>query len=228
MKVLLLTFKGLLVLSVPVFLIIIASDIVIKTRFIYEYDFWRYEISEKTSIELTNLRKIGKEIRTYFQNNDEYLSVETTINNQMKFLFNQREIYHMKDVKNLINLIDTIGLIIGCVFIIFSFILVFHDHNWKETLLRLILLSGLLSVFLVILISITFLVFFDYFFVLFHEISFSNDLWILNPKTDYLIMLFPESFFRDATYAIGLLSMIEFLFIYFIVRYFLGFKLDKS
>ena len=217
-----------LVLSVPVFLIIIASDIVIKTRFIYEYDFWRYEISEKTSIELTNLRKIGKEIRTYFQNNDEYLSVETTINNQMKFLFNQREIYHMKDVKNLINLIDTIGLIIGCVFIIFSFILVFHDHNWKETLLRLILLSGLLSVFLVILISITFLVFFDYFFVLFHEISFSNDLWILNPKTDYLIMLFPESFFRDATYAIGLLSMIEFLFIYFIVRYFLGFKLDKS
>ena len=228
MKVLLLTFKGFLVLSVPVFLIIIASDIVIKTRFIYEYDFWRYEISEKTSIELTNLRKIGKEIRTYFQNNDEYLSVETTINNQMRFLFNQREIYHMKDVKNLINFIDAIGLIIGCVFIIFSFILVFYDHNWKETLLRLILLSGLLSVFLVILISITFLVFFDYFFVLFHEISFSNDLWILNPKTDYLIMLFPESFFRDATYAIGLLSMIEFLFIYFIVRYFLGFKLDKS
>ena len=228
MKVLLLTFKGFLVLSVPVFLIIIASDIVIKTRFIYEYDFWRYEISEKTSIELTNLRKIGKEIRTYFQNNDEYLSVETTINNQMRFLFNQREIYHMKDVKNLINFIDAIGLIIGCVFIIFSLILVFYDHNWKETLLRLILLRGLFSASLVILISITFLAFFDYFFVLFHEISFSNDLWILNPKTDYLIMLFPESFFRDATYAIGLLSMIEFLFIYFIVRYFFRFKLDKS
>ena len=228
MKVLLLTFKGFLVLSVPVFLIIIASDIVIKTRFIYEYDFWRYEISEKTSIELTNLRKIGKEIRTYFQNNDQYLSVETTINNQMKFLFNQREIHHMKDVKDLINLIDTIGLIIGCIFIIFSLILVFYDHHWKETLLRLILLSGLLSVFLVVLISITFLVFFDYFFVLFHEISFSNDLWILNPKTDYLIMLFPENFFRDATYAIGFLSVIEFLFIYFIVRYFFRFKLDKS
>jgi len=228
MKVLLLTFKGFLVLSVPVFLIIIASDIVIKTRFIYEYDFWRYEISKNTSIELTNLRKIGKEIRTYFQNNDQYLSVETTINNQMKFLFNQREIHHMKDVKGLINLIDNIGLIIGCIFIIFSLILVFYDHHWKETLLKLILLSGLLSVFLVILISITFLVFFDYFFVLFHEISFSNDLWILNPKTDYLIMLFPENFFRDATYAIGLLSMIEFLFIYFIVRYFFRFKLDKS
>ena len=228
MKVLLLTFKGFLLLLVPVFLIIIASDIVIKTRFIYEYDFWRYEISEKTSIELTNLRKIGREIRTYFQNHDQYLAVETTINNQIKFLFNQREVQHMKDVKNLISLIDTIGLIIGCIFIIFSLILVFYDHHWKETLLRLILLSGLLSVFLVILISITFLVFFDYFFVLFHEISFSNDLWMLNPKTDYLIMLFPESFFRDATYAIGLLSIIEFLFIYFIVRYFFRFKLDKS
>jgi integral membrane protein (TIGR01906 family) len=228
MKVLLLIFKGFLILSVPVFLIIVASDIVIKTRFIYEYDFWRYEISEKTSIELTSLRKIGKEIRTYFQNNEEYLSVETTINNQNRFLFNQREIHHMKDVKNLINLIDSIGLIIGCIFIIFSLMLVFYDHNWKETLLRSILLSGLLSFFLVILISITFLVFFDYFFILFHKISFSNDLWILNPKTDYLIMMFPESFFRDATYAIGLLSIIEFLFIYFILRYFFRFKLEKS
>jgi integral membrane protein (TIGR01906 family) len=228
MKVLLLIFKGFLILSVPVFLIIVASDIVIKTRFIYEYDFWRYEISEKTSIELTSLRKIGKEIRTYFQNNEEYLSIETTINNQNRFLFNQREIHHMKDVKNLINLIDSIGLIIGCIFIIFSLMLVFYDHNWKETLLRSILLSGLLSFFLVILISITFLVFFDYFFILFHKISFSNDLWILNPKTDYLIMMFPESFFRDATYAIGLLSIIEFLFIYFILRYFFRFKLEKS
>ena len=36
-------------------------------------------------------------------------------------------------------------------------------------------------------------------FILFHQISFSNDLWLLDPRTDLLIRLMPTSFFT--TYA---------------------------
>ena len=39
---------------------------------------------------------------------------------------------------------------------------------------------------------------FDSFFYRFHLISFANDLWMLNPATDYLIMLFPQGFWFDA------------------------------
>ena len=39
------------------------------------------------------------------------------------------------------------------------------------------------------------LVDFDSLFVLFHEVSFANDLWILNPYTDLLLCLMPLSFF---------------------------------
>jgi integral membrane protein (TIGR01906 family) len=39
---------------------------------------------------------------------------------------------------------------------------------------------------------------FDGLFLLFHYISFSNNLWILDPSKDYLIMMFPEGFFNDA------------------------------
>ena len=38
---------------------------------------------------------------------------------------------------------------------------------------------------------------FDAVFTRFHLISFSNDLWRLDPRTDYLIRLFPEGFFLD-------------------------------
>lgn len=38
---------------------------------------------------------------------------------------------------------------------------------------------------------------FDRVFTLFHEIAFTNDLWLLNPNTDMLIRLMPETFFTE-------------------------------
>ena len=39
---------------------------------------------------------------------------------------------------------------------------------------------------------------FNSIFYFFHIMSFSNDLWLLDPATDYLIMMFPEGFFFDS------------------------------
>jgi len=39
---------------------------------------------------------------------------------------------------------------------------------------------------------------FEGLFLTFHLTSFSNDLWMLDPSKDYLIMMFPERFFFDA------------------------------
>jgi integral membrane protein (TIGR01906 family) len=33
----------------------------------------------------------------------------------------------------------------------------------------------------------------------FHQVAFRNDLWQLDPRSDYLIMLFPEPFWFAAT-----------------------------
>ena len=38
---------------------------------------------------------------------------------------------------------------------------------------------------------------FNWLFTQFHLLSFSNDFWLLDPATDYLIMLFPEGFWYD-------------------------------
>jgi len=42
-------------------------------------------------------------------------------------------------------------------------------------------------------------------FVLFHRLSFANDLWLLNPQTDLLIRLMPTSFFMHYAALLGLL-----------------------
>ena len=48
------------------------------------------------------------------------------------------------------------------------------------------------------------LVGFDTLFLLFHRISFANDLWQLNPRTDYLLIMFPLGFWLDATMRVAL------------------------
>jgi integral membrane protein (TIGR01906 family) len=43
---------------------------------------------------------------------------------------------------------------------------------------------------------------FNSIFYIFHILSFSNDLWLLDPATDYLIMMFPSGFFFDGAIVI--------------------------
>ena len=40
-------------------------------------------------------------------------------------------------------------------------------------------------------------------FTLFHEIFFTNDLWLFDPATDYMIRMLPEGFFYDMVMRIG-------------------------
>ena len=48
---------------------------------------------------------------------------------------------------------------------------------------------------------------FDGFFVTFHKVAFTNDLWLLNPRTDLLIRLMPVDFFM----ALGRKGLLLFL-----------------
>ena len=50
-----------------------------------------------------------------------------------------------------------------------------------------------------VLVGVLSLIDFDGLWTRFHQIAFRNDLWQLDPTSDYLIMLFPEPFWFTAT-----------------------------
>tara|TARA_B100000686_G_scaffold162100_1_gene169679 strand:- start:975 stop:1217 length:243 start_codon:yes stop_codon:yes gene_type:complete len=60
-----------------------------------------------------------------------------------------------------------------------------------------------------VLVGILMVVGFQRIFILFHLVSFDNDLWILDPRRDFLIMMFPTGFFFDATMLIALMTVVE-------------------
>jgi len=117
-------------------------------------------------------------------------------------LYQDQEILHLADIKNLILAIQikTIGLAVATFFLF---------KKWKSiNLLRIsqfvlmeILLAGLLIYFL-----------FEPIFLRFHILVFPNDFWMLDPDIHLLIVLYPpEFFFRVIVTAFSITMLITLI-----------------
>lgn len=68
-----------------------------------------------------------------------------------------------------------------------------------DELAWLLLLGGGLTALLLAGFGLLALAGFDALFLRFHQLAFSNDFWRLDPRRDYLVLLFPQNFWFDAT-----------------------------
>ncbi|MQG04625.1 MAG: TIGR01906 family membrane protein [SAR202 cluster bacterium] len=197
-----------IITSLLFILIIISGSLnfIVRYDFIYDYNIATYSIDERTSLNLDKIKEINFNIKTYFFDENELLDVD---------IYSDKEILHMKDVKHIMNLIFNLGKILSIVFCVLIFLL----HSYFEVHLnKVIFYSVILFSSILILLGVSFLLFFQEIFIIFHKIAFNNDLWILNPNTDYLLMMFPEDFFRDVAVLILLSSFLLNVIVYFLFR----------
>lgn len=190
----------LFVLAVPLALICASVAWAVNDPGLYQRGFQKYEISAYTGIAQDDLRQLGADIRRYFNSSREPLSVRTRIFGQERELFNQREVQHMADVKRLIWGVYAVGLASGLFLASMAATgLRRHGRSYLLRLARLGLRGGTLTLVVLLGVGLFALVGFDTMFLLFHQISFANDLWQLDPATDYLVAMFPQGFWLDAT-----------------------------
>ena len=192
-----------------IFILIIISgslNFIVRSSLIYDYNISTYSIEKRTCLSLEKIKEINLGIRTYFFNEKELLDID---------IFSNKEILHMKDVKSVMNFIFDISKILSIVFCILTFVLYSY---FRVYIYKLIFYS--LSLFLSILVFLgtSFLLFFQELFIIFHQIAFNNDLWILNPNEDYLLMMYPEDFFRDVAILILVTSFILNVIVYILFR----------
>jgi integral membrane protein (TIGR01906 family) len=185
------------VICLPVLLFTASVSAAANCPLLYKYGFNKYDITGVTGIEPAELDKAAHEIIRYWNSGDETIKITVIKDGQPFVLFNEREVSHMVDVKLLFRL--AYKFLLGT----FIYALVFLGlalFLWKD---KRLLAVGLMwgsafSIFIMIALAIPAVIDFSWFFTQFHLLSFSNDLWLLNPATDYLIMLFPEGFWFDA------------------------------
>lgn len=130
-------------------------------------------------------------------------------------IFNEREMLHMKDVIQLFSLGRDVRLLAqtALVMLFAIYLLAFRkelSRRTPEKALTLFLALGC-WVLLGFLFSASVSFSFERAFIRFHEILFTNDLWLLDPRTSAMIRMYPERFFmwmgRDIALWIGAFAL---------------------
>jgi integral membrane protein (TIGR01906 family) len=115
-------------------------------------------------------------------------------------VYNERELKHMVDVKNVVNAAMSVWLIsLGGLLLLTVWA---RNRQWVEAYKAGLRRGGWLTVILVGLIIFFVLISFGVFFVAFHNVFFEPGTWVFY-YSDTLIRLFPERFWRDIFIFVG-------------------------
>lgn len=198
---------GLFLVAVPVFLVLTFVRIAAVEPWVHEYGFTRYDAVERSGIDRAQLDEAAREIIRYFGNDEEFLAIVVRVDGQDRALFNEREVLHMKDVKDLMQLafrvheaafVYVVAFVVG--------VLVWNRERPMDELSWYVRLAGIATVALLGVAASAVVVGFDALFRQFHVLSFANDFWQLDPKRDHLVQMYPQGFWFDVTLAVGLLA----------------------
>ncbi len=198
MKILGIAAKWLLILCLPLLLLTASLGWAVNSLWLYKYGFEKYNVGQTTSLADSELEKAATGLISYFNSGEEYISLTVIKDGKSFELFNQQEVSHLKDVKGLIWL--DYRLLTGTLVYILAYagVSLFWRKDWRRLAWGVIGGSGL-TLALMLALGLGALFNFDRLFLQFHFISFTNKLWRLDPAKDYLIMLFPQGFWYDAT-----------------------------
>jgi len=198
--------KWIFVICMPVMLLTASVTWAANSAWLYRYGFDKYDVGKTTGLKQPELNKATDGLISYFNSGEELIDITVMKDGEPFQLFNEREIGHLKDVKALFGLVYRLllgTLVYSLVYLGVSFFL------WKDRqrMAQGLLYGGGLTLVLMAALGVATLVDFDRLFRQFHLISFANDLWMLNPATDYLIMLFPQGFWYDAALFCALVAI---------------------
>lgn len=172
--------------------------------------FERHSVSERTGIAAADLESVARQVEEYLTTDKEPLEVLAEVRGVERSLFSLRETEHMADVKGLFDLTFRVQEAAALFLLLVSGAAAYRYRRdtWR-------LLGGwarrgaLLTTALIAGVGLISAVAFGPLFTLFHRIGFRNDLWQLDPRTDFLVMVYPFGFWRDVTLLIGLATPVE-------------------
>ena len=181
-----------------VFLVLILLPI---NLFSFDEGFYHSEFSKYGIYSMFNedINSEFNKVLVYLDNGDK---IEDNGDKIEEDFFNDKEREHLKDVRILFVIKDILIFLSVLTIFISGFVLK------KNEFLNSLNIGGLATLIFIVILGLFSLFNFDSVFIKFHEIFFNNNLWLLNPATDNLIILLPQEIFFDILKRSLLLSFI--------------------
>ena len=195
----------------------------------YEKEYKKYDVVSDLDMELKDVMYVTYEMMDYLIGDRENLDVYIVVEGKEQDFFNEQDKLHMADVKNLScslkkscsfqpsildKRITMVRRVSAAVMLLCLFVLWVTKANWKKILARGYQIGLGIATAGVVFLAGALIVDFNTAFTVFHEIFFTNDLWLFDPAEDYMIRMLPEGFFYDMALRIGgifIISMLIFL-----------------
>lgn len=193
------------VLALPTFLVTTSVRQVALGEGFYLDEFAKYRVGVVTGLSPPELQQVAQAFIQYFQAPPDRMDRSVALPDRLGPSFNERELAHMVDVQVLMHRIfdvwtvSLIALVAGALLIGLS-----HVPTAGPAMARAVAIGGALAVVIIGVAGVASLFDFSALFTQFHFLSFSNDLWMLDPRRDRLIQLFPLGFFFDGALRIAI------------------------
>ena len=194
----------LITLMVPFFLGLTSARIVFNSFYLdYEYNLPNFP-ADPFGFTVQDRLKWGKLSLDYLFNQagPEFLSSQKLPDGSP--LYNEREMSHMVDVKNVIQKAQIVWYVISSLLILAA-ILTWRTE-WKAFYWRSVARGGFLTILLILLVLLGVAINFDQFFADFHGLFFASGSWLFY-ESDTLIRLFPLKLWSDGFTFTGILTL---------------------
>lgn len=202
---------ALFVASIPVALVGTNLRLLFGEERLYTFAVNRYADPSITRVERPEMRQAMGELRDYLFGPEELLRINVTdTSGEVGPLFNPREVLHMRDVKHLVQGIFRAQEAALVVFLGYPALrILLQGRAGARGVARLVWLGTVGFNLAAIAFGATAALGFDQLFTRFHELSFSNDMWILDPSRDRLVQVFPFEFWQLSAGLLISLTLVE-------------------
>ena len=198
---------------IPVFLLLSNVRIAATDEAVFHYGFSAYNVPAVTGLERPQLDRAAHEIVQYFTSGDPTSLLDirvTTPGGESQPLYNEREIIHMRDVKQMFQFFFRMHEVAFAYIVVYvAGVYLWSREQSLRRLARQAVTAGMITAVALGLAAVAMLIGFDQLFVAFHVLSFSNDFWQLDPATDRLVQMFPLNFWFDVSIGVGVLTIVE-------------------
>jgi len=219
------------ILAVPLFCVLSVTRLLVLSPSTYEQALIQGQAELVTGISIEQLTAVNWEIRDYllgFTDAPLVINVVTAEGLSLN-IFNEREVAHMIDVRNLMQFFWKIhdGLF---VFVLSSLTISFI--TFRNDPLRKIAVdvrsASLTGIGLLAILATLIFTGFDSAFYKFHQLMFTNDLWILNEANDRLLQMYPIDFWYWVTLRLAVATTFVIVLMFGLSQLYLKIRKSES
>lgn len=185
-------------ISMILILLVTSVDFNCFNKNFYAKEYQELQTAQSLGMTEDDLQKATYTLLDYLQHDRDDIKTEIQLKGTKTEAFNAREASHMVDVRGLYDFAiilryTCMGLLVASLIFMFLYAKLGALTHLSIAFMK----TSILFAVFIAMIAIWAIADFDAFWTAFHRIAFRNDLWLLDPRVDLMINLFPSEFFSS-------------------------------